>query len=265
MSLTEAVGLFVAARRPFLDELTGLGPAARPRRGTAGGALRERLRPARPAPPSADRDLPGGRRRADREPCASSSRPLTSILALVFAVALFDQWRERRGGFQLIWAFGMVFYGIGAGCEAIAAAARLERGALPDLVPDRRRLDGGLARSRHGLPARPDPVRLQLRAVPVPGRAVHLPGPQQARIRGCRHRCRCSTSSRPASWPWRSAVETYFQNERWPMLAAVAVVGATRAEHRPDADDDPRRARLRARSGDRRAGRDALPAGSCAC
>ena len=25
MSLTEAVGLFVAARRPFLDELTGLG------------------------------------------------------------------------------------------------------------------------------------------------------------------------------------------------------------------------------------------------
>ena len=47
---------------------------------------------------------------------------LTSILALVFAVALFDQWRERRGGFQLIWTFGMVFYGVGAGCEAIAAA-----------------------------------------------------------------------------------------------------------------------------------------------
>ena len=48
---------------------------------------------------------------------------LTSILALVFAVALFDQWRERRGGFQLIWTFGMVFYGVGAGCEAIAAAS----------------------------------------------------------------------------------------------------------------------------------------------
>ena len=25
---------------------------------------------------------------------------LTSILALVFAIALFDQWRERRGGFR---------------------------------------------------------------------------------------------------------------------------------------------------------------------
>ena len=32
---------------------------------------------------------------------------LTSILALVFALALFDQWRERRGGFQLIWTIGM--------------------------------------------------------------------------------------------------------------------------------------------------------------
>ena len=42
---------------------------------------------------------------------------LTSILALVFAMALFDQWRERRGGFQLIWTFGMLFYGIGAGAR----------------------------------------------------------------------------------------------------------------------------------------------------
>src|SRR6188508_2170629 len=47
---------------------------------------------------------------------------LTSILALVFSLALFDQWRVRRGGFQLIWAFGMLFYGIAAGCEAFAGA-----------------------------------------------------------------------------------------------------------------------------------------------
>src|SRR6187431_2251544 len=47
---------------------------------------------------------------------------ITSILALIFSVALFDQWRERRGGFQLIWAFGMLFYGIAAGCEALAGA-----------------------------------------------------------------------------------------------------------------------------------------------
>ncbi|HEY8800137.1 MAG TPA: hypothetical protein VIM20_06010, partial [Candidatus Limnocylindrales bacterium] len=47
----------------------------------------------------------------------------TSVLALVFAVALFDQWRERRQGFQLIWAMGMAFFGIASGCEAIAAAS----------------------------------------------------------------------------------------------------------------------------------------------
>jgi hypothetical protein len=46
----------------------------------------------------------------------------TSILALVFAVALLDQWRERHRGFQLIWAVGMLLYGIGSGAEALAAA-----------------------------------------------------------------------------------------------------------------------------------------------
>ena len=47
---------------------------------------------------------------------------ITSILALVFAVSLFDQWQERRGSFQLIWALGTVFYGVAAGCEAIGSA-----------------------------------------------------------------------------------------------------------------------------------------------
>ena len=48
---------------------------------------------------------------------------VTSLFALVFAIALLDQWRERRYGFQLIWAIGMLFFAIAAGCEAIAAAA----------------------------------------------------------------------------------------------------------------------------------------------
>ena len=47
---------------------------------------------------------------------------LTSILAAVFAVMLLDQWRERRHGFQLVWAFGMLCYALGAGAEAVAAA-----------------------------------------------------------------------------------------------------------------------------------------------
>ena len=48
---------------------------------------------------------------------------LTSILALVFAVALFDQWRERRGTFQIVWTLGMLFYGVASACEAIGGAS----------------------------------------------------------------------------------------------------------------------------------------------
>jgi hypothetical protein len=45
---------------------------------------------------------------------------LTSLLAFVFALMLVDQWRERRHGFQAVWAFGMLCYAVGAGAEAIA-------------------------------------------------------------------------------------------------------------------------------------------------
>jgi hypothetical protein len=48
---------------------------------------------------------------------------LTAVLALFVAVALFDQWRERRHGFQLAWAVGMTLFGIGSATEAIAAAS----------------------------------------------------------------------------------------------------------------------------------------------
>src|SRR6476469_10839890 len=47
---------------------------------------------------------------------------ITALLALVFALALFDQWQERRQPFQLVWAIGMLFYGVAAGCEALAGA-----------------------------------------------------------------------------------------------------------------------------------------------
>jgi hypothetical protein len=47
---------------------------------------------------------------------------LTSLLALVMAVLLVDQWRERRRSFQLAWAFGMFSYAVGSGAEAVIAA-----------------------------------------------------------------------------------------------------------------------------------------------
>ncbi|HEY2916829.1 MAG TPA: hypothetical protein VGI98_06405 [Candidatus Limnocylindrales bacterium] len=48
---------------------------------------------------------------------------LTALLALGLSVSLFDQWRRRRGAFQLAWAIGMLTFGIGSACEAIAASA----------------------------------------------------------------------------------------------------------------------------------------------
>jgi hypothetical protein len=48
---------------------------------------------------------------------------VTALLAAIFALALLDQWRERRHGFQLIWGVGMVFFAIASGSEALGAAS----------------------------------------------------------------------------------------------------------------------------------------------
>ncbi len=47
---------------------------------------------------------------------------ITAVLAGIFFVALLDQWRTRRRGYQLIWAMGMLFFSIAVACEALAAA-----------------------------------------------------------------------------------------------------------------------------------------------
>ena len=46
---------------------------------------------------------------------------ITAFLALVFAVGLLDQWRDRRRSFQIVWAIGMVFFAIASGSEALGA------------------------------------------------------------------------------------------------------------------------------------------------
>ncbi len=47
---------------------------------------------------------------------------VTAVLSGVFFIALLDQWRTRRRGYQAIWALGMLFFSIAVLCEAIAAA-----------------------------------------------------------------------------------------------------------------------------------------------
>lgn len=46
----------------------------------------------------------------------------SSVLSFVFAVFVLDQWRERRRPYQLIWAIGMLWYGISAGTEFLGGA-----------------------------------------------------------------------------------------------------------------------------------------------
>ena len=150
----------------------------------------------------------------------------TAILALVFALALFDQWRERRGAFQLAWGLGMLFFGIAAGAEAIAGIA-----GWNELLYRTWYLTGAawtvgwlglgtaflLGRTRFGYSFALCLFLAGLFTFLVRNRPEYAgagPLPLLYFIRA-------------AILALAVAVETYFQNDRWPVLAAGAVVGAT--------------------------------------
>lgn len=42
---------------------------------------------------------------------------LSSLLSFVFAAMVFDQWRQRRHSFQLVWSIGLLWYGVATGSE----------------------------------------------------------------------------------------------------------------------------------------------------
>jgi hypothetical protein len=46
----------------------------------------------------------------------------SSVLSFAFAAMVLDQWWQRRHAFQLVWAIGLLWYGIGAGCEFVGGA-----------------------------------------------------------------------------------------------------------------------------------------------
>lgn len=151
---------------------------------------------------------------------------LTSILALTFSAALLDQWRERRGGFQLIWGLGMLFYGIAAGAEALAGIggwneALYRAWYLTGAVWTAGWLGLGtaflLGRTRFGYSFAlclflAGLFTFLLRNRPEYQGAGTLP---------------LLYFITAALLALAVAVETYFQNDRWPRLAAGAVVGAT--------------------------------------
>jgi len=151
---------------------------------------------------------------------------LTSILALVMAIALLDQWRERRQPFQLVWAIGMAFYGIAAGCEAIAAAAGWSEPLYRTWYLTGAVLTAGwlglgtallLSKTRFGY------------AVAI---SIFLAGLFTLLTQAKYHYE--GAGSTPILYfigagllALAIAVETYFQNERWPMFMAAGVIAAS--------------------------------------
>jgi len=54
---------------------------------------------------------------------ANTVLPLaSSLISFLFAGLVFDQWLQRRRAFQLVWALGLAWYGIGAGTEFLGSA-----------------------------------------------------------------------------------------------------------------------------------------------
>jgi hypothetical protein len=152
----------------------------------------------------------------------------TTALALLFSAALFDQWRERRHAFQLIWAIGMLFFAVAAGAEALAALIGWSEPLYRAWYLTGAAWTAGwlglgtcflLAKTRFGYA-----VALSLF---LAGLFTFLAArrPEYA-----------GTGDLPILYfiiagvfAAAVAVETYFQNERWPMITALAVVGATLA------------------------------------
>ncbi|MEA2630905.1 MAG: hypothetical protein QOE66_1124 [Chloroflexota bacterium] len=151
---------------------------------------------------------------------------LTSILALVFSLALFDQWRTRRQPFQLIWAIGMLLYGIASGCEAIGGAngwseALYKTWYLTGALWTAGWLGLGtaflLGRTRFGYSFALGLFVAGLLTF-LTQRRFDYPGAGNAPI---------LYFIAAAILAIAVAIETYFQNDRWPRLAAFAVIGAT--------------------------------------
>ena len=46
----------------------------------------------------------------------------SSVLSALFAALVLDQWWQRRHAFQLVWATGLLFYGVSAGTEFLGGA-----------------------------------------------------------------------------------------------------------------------------------------------
>jgi len=151
---------------------------------------------------------------------------VTALLALVFAVALLDQWRERRRPYQLVWAIGMAMFAIASGCEALAGAGGWNEGLYRTWYLTGAVLTAGwlglgtaylLARTRFGYTYA---LCLALSGIftVLTQAKYHYPNagvaPPLYLLAGL-------------GLAIAVGVETYFQNVHWPRIAGLGVIGAT--------------------------------------
>lgn len=153
---------------------------------------------------------------------------LAAVLAACFALALLDQWLLRRRAYQLVWAAGMTFFAIGVAAEAIAAAAGWNEALyrtwyLTGAVWTAGWLGLGtaflLGRTRFGYTFALCIFLAGLFTLLTPRRF-----PTEYADAGTMPVIYFVLAGVVAL---AVAVETYFQNERWPYIAALAVAGAT--------------------------------------
>jgi hypothetical protein len=151
---------------------------------------------------------------------------ITALLAFLFFIALLDQWLERRRAYQLIWAFGALFYGIASLCSSIGYAEGWSEPIfrvwyLTGALWTASWLGLGtaflLGRTRFGYTVAATLVLAGLATIGYQ-RSHQFEGVGSAPVLYFIAALILAVAV---------AVETYFQNERWPVMAAVAVVGAS--------------------------------------
>jgi hypothetical protein len=150
----------------------------------------------------------------------------SAILAVLLSVLLLDQWRERRRTYQLAWALGALLFGIASACEALGAANGWDAGLLRVWYLAGAVLNVGwlglgtaflLAKTRFGYTYAFVTALAGIFTV-LSQVKNHYP----------------DVGSVPILYLIFSLVlalavagETYFQNERWPRIAAIGVVAVT--------------------------------------
>lgn len=151
---------------------------------------------------------------------------VTAAIAFLFALALLDQWLERRRGYQLIWSAGALFYGIASLCSAISYAegwteplfrAWYLTGALWTAAWLGLGTAFLLGRTRFGYTVAATLVLAGLFMVGAQARN-HYQGSGTAPILYFIAALVLAAAV---------AVLTYFEDARWPQVAALAVGGAT--------------------------------------